>query len=482
MIMPLQSQSDISAAPLQFSCTLVYKPYDASTEVQDSHTFLDLSLDPLFFCSRSGSMSIHINTLLASIQAHALKDANYHQNLPPAFYSIFSRNNNRDSHFLAQFNIATSRVPDFGKSIKSPTNGYRYLGNLGSFSFQYTLHSLSQRVSSQEEVIAVGSTGRRRSTLPHISAFLEVWEPFGIDLDTHFIIILHPAISPNMTTLSSSVNPISPPTYRTHLPPIHSAQGLCSATPSSQGSPSPLRHGHVTTPISPMQRETISHSNPTPLPATSFHDSPPISTPQSRSLSPLSAMLGPGYNLHEGLEQQFAPAPAFENNGEEPSAFHLNHDLFLSLDDDYTLTTTGVSIALPEDGVAMEPVIPDGTPDFWPLVDDVNILFLSCNISDTEKEAASFTQQRGSFLPNILNFYALRDLLLKMGFNDILNRNAAQNLKNSKSLLNQVVQSLRWNPHSLAHKIVWFRLATKMAQMSWNQYPTSNCKHSYLLY
>lgn len=467
----MQSELEPSTGPmLQFSCTLVHKPYDSTMEVQDSHTFPDLSLDQRFFVSRSGSMSIHINSLLATIQAHIFEDSSYHQNLSPTFHSIFQRRN-LEPLFPAQFDVATSRVPDFDRNIKNPTNGYRFLGNLGSFSFQYTLHGQSQRISSREEVLAVGAD---RNMLPAVLAFLSVWEPFGINLDMHFIVILHP------TTSAIPVLPpalLSPSTIHNNSPPflhIRTATG----TPSSRGSPSPLHH--VATPIPPMPHEAGPPLNHTLLLASSLHSnigSPSFSTPQSHSLSPL---VGPGYEVQEQLSM-LASVSALAS--EEPfinsnPPFFSNHDWTIT---NGSGSATG-STLIHGDGATGDTIVSNDM-DLWSLIGDVDVMLESYNVSAEERAAAVFSQRRGSLLLNIQNFYALRNVISKLGLGDILTTTSnSYSSKDPKSRLTQVIQHFGWNTHSISHKVLWFKFATEISQMTWRKIPTSGCKCKHLLF
>lgn len=171
---------------MECSCTVVNK---GSQEI-DSHIFTGLHIDPQFLLRRSGSLSIHACSLLAAIRAQIQHEINGGCDIPPVFRSIFNCGT-EDQNMRTQFDVATSRNPDFEQNLKSPMNGYRFLGNLGSFPIQFRRHTSPHQINRIEEVLAVGSA----STVPNSSAisnFLSLWEPFGVELDTHFILIFHP--------------------------------------------------------------------------------------------------------------------------------------------------------------------------------------------------------------------------------------------------------------------------------------------------
>ena len=119
---------------MECSCTVVKK---GSQEI-DSHIFTGLQIDPQFLIRRSGSLSIHACSLLAAIRAQIQHEINGGCDIPPVFQSIFNcGTEDRNMHTQTQFNVATSHNPDFEQNLKSPMNGYRFLGNLGSFPIQF---------------------------------------------------------------------------------------------------------------------------------------------------------------------------------------------------------------------------------------------------------------------------------------------------------------------------------------------------------
>jgi hypothetical protein len=87
-----------------------------------------------------------------------------------------------------EIGVATSRVPDFAlDSIQKPTNGYRYLGLLADVDFAFSMPSATWNPC--HDILAVHEIGEN----PDTRNFLRAWEPCGVNLATHFIIIFtHP--------------------------------------------------------------------------------------------------------------------------------------------------------------------------------------------------------------------------------------------------------------------------------------------------
>jgi hypothetical protein len=95
------------------------------------------------------------------------------------------------THPLAhpEVSVATSRVPDFAlDSIQKPANGYRYLGLLAEVPVGFA--SPSATWDPSHDILAVHEVGQNTDS----HNFAHVWEPCGVQLGTHFIIIfIHPS-------------------------------------------------------------------------------------------------------------------------------------------------------------------------------------------------------------------------------------------------------------------------------------------------
>jgi len=160
------------------SCTMVVQ---LPTGVIQSHTRTGLSLGGLWTSQRSQVRVVTLNTLLTVLRM-SIGSAG----TPPMEQQFIS--------FLTlpeaspEIGVATSRVPDFAlDSIQKPTNGYRYLGLLADVDFAFSMPSATWNPC--HDILAVHEIGEN----PDTRNFLRAWEPCGVNLATHFIIIFtHP--------------------------------------------------------------------------------------------------------------------------------------------------------------------------------------------------------------------------------------------------------------------------------------------------
>jgi hypothetical protein len=116
---------------------------------------------------------------------------------------------------IHQVSIATSRVPDFTlDGIQNPVNGYRYLGLLAGVPFELVYPSAAWNPS--QDILAVHEIGQNSISRD----FAHMWEPCGIQLASHFILIfIHPppryvqqpflmSFAGDLTCINSTPSPI----------------------------------------------------------------------------------------------------------------------------------------------------------------------------------------------------------------------------------------------------------------------------------
>jgi hypothetical protein len=383
---------------MECSCTVVNK---GSQEI-DSHIFTGLHIDPQFLLRRSGSLSIHACSLLAAIRAQIQHEINGGCDIPPVFRSIFNCGT-EDQNMRTQFDVATSRNPDFEQNLKSPMNGYRFLGNLGSFPIQFRRHTSPHQINRIEEVLAVGSA----STVPNssaISTFLSLWEPFGVKLDTHFILIFHP------TTRSQSL-----------APPL--------ALPAQNSN----------------NMNGISHENSPSYSAlllTSSHESSPLcptpsELPHSRSLSPL---------VHSGMHMLFGDPSSVPATSPPELSSHPVAQLPMDSAADYH-NPAGENINLLS-------------------IFDVGTLLGLANVTTEEQNAAHFNSKAKNLFSMVTNFYAFRHILRKLGFTDQITSLDASYADGTQ--LSKISQFFSWTKHSYVHKSVWYGFAEAVSITPWH--------------
>jgi hypothetical protein len=122
-------------------------------------------------------MVITIGTLLAALQGSIGSPG-----AAPIEQQYIDLLNNPQA--IDRVSIATNRVPDFTPDgIQKPLNGYRYLGLLADAPFEFTYPSTTWNPS--QDILAVHEVGQN----PISRDFAHVWEPSGLQLTTHFILI-----------------------------------------------------------------------------------------------------------------------------------------------------------------------------------------------------------------------------------------------------------------------------------------------------
>jgi hypothetical protein len=120
--------------------------------------------------------------------------------------------------------VATTRVPTFGTNMQDPLNGYRSFGDLPSVNVQLEVPSHSASGFDRELLAARGGDN------PDTREFMATWGPYGVTLETHFILIFTP-----LSNSGSSLNPDIPAGYQS-----------CYSSVEDQSIPSPF----FTTPVS----------------------------------------------------------------------------------------------------------------------------------------------------------------------------------------------------------------------------------------
>lgn len=392
----------------EFSCTLVHK----SMNEMDSHIFTNLSVGSQFLLHRSGHLSIHASSLLAAIRIQVHHRLNGGNDIPPVFRTIFN-STSQDTTICTQFDIATTRVPDFEQSLKNPLNGYRFLGNLGSFPFQTCMPTNLSRINPTEEILAVGA----ESSIPHAStvtsSFLSIWGPFGVTLDTHFILIFHPS-----STRSISQPATSPNTTHPHTP-LHEESLLRPARffmSSHQSSPS------CYTPIIPNSRSL------SPLIYSETN------TQANTSASTLTTPLNTIHSLNNS---------SVDNTTASPQAGILDiSDYHIPIAEDNRFEVLGVDVAL-----------------------------IALGITTEEQNAARY-KAGNTLFPMVLNFYAFQYVLQKCGFEDrVISQDAS--FAPGTGLL-KILTFFNWTKHSYKHKCTWYAFAKEAATMKWRENSTGN--------
>jgi len=382
---------------MECSCTVVNK---GSQEI-DSHIFTGLYIDPQFLCW-SGTLSIHACSLLAAIQAQIQYEINGGCDIPPAFRSIFNCGT-EDRNMHTQFNIATSCNPDFKRNLKSPMNGYRFLGNLESFPIQFSRHTSPHQINRIKEVLAVGSESRVPNS-SIISTFLSLWEPFGVKLDTHFILIFHP------TTCSQSLTPpLALPAQKSNN------MNRISYGNSPSYSALLLTSSHESSPLCPT----------------------PSELPHSQSLSPL---------VHSGMHMLLGDPSSVPATSPPELSSHPVAQLPMDSAANYH-NSAGENVNLLS-------------------VFDIGTLLGLADVTTEEQNAAHFNSKAKTLFSMATNFYAFRNVLCKLGFTDQITSLDASYADGTS--LSKISQFFSWTKHSYVHKSGWYGFAKAVSITPWH--------------
>lgn len=174
------------------SCTLMVQLVE-SPMYYTSHTFTSLVLAMNYFADRGGVTAITASTLFAAL----VDSAALHTPIEPAVQGILAR-----SLLYADHNVSTLRVPSFDPAdMQNPLHGYRFLGQLQTI--QTSSPTLpAEHFSAAHDVLAVHASYGDIQT----EQFANMWGPAGVDLKTHFMLIVSrpPSMSPAFPLRSSS--------------------------------------------------------------------------------------------------------------------------------------------------------------------------------------------------------------------------------------------------------------------------------------
>jgi hypothetical protein len=173
---------------------------------------------------------------------------------------------------LETMEVATIRVPTFGTNMQSPLNGYRSFGGLPSINVKLEVPSHAGSGFNCELLAARGGDN------PDIREFMDTWSPYGVALETHFILIFSPL-------------PDNGPRVSTFNPNIPSGHQSCYSSIEGQSVPSPP----FTTPVSVAWLRGLPNV---------FHDITRTNSPASNIGSDYQQLSDPGRAVTETTPSQ----------------------------------------------------------------------------------------------------------------------------------------------------------------------------------
>lgn len=404
----------------RISCTLVYQQ-QGSPELQESPTIVGIQIPANMLANRAGVSSVVTGTLLAALQQHASRHP-----IPPVFLPIIHRTFNIPSGIA----VSTIRVPDF-KVIKSPQNGYRFLGHIESISFGWNCPS--HVFDPAQEILAIGP-GRAN---PHTVSFAEIWEPSSVNLSNHFIVIFSADFDAQP---SLCLPPRSSPTPTTALHPSDSV--------SRQNSP----HDG-------MSVISQAHSN-----TASEHT---VSTAASfGSVDPTLLLTAGSGNLNTPFFDLDFGSPAPNQNAYDSGEVHGGHRTTASGDTDNGFEHTSRSR---NESSSQRAGLPHLSPDMT--IADVLDAF---EISGALREAATIPANHNlHIVESIIRFNALTDILGRLGLKiagvAVAKRRVTFTSCNLTVKLEDVLRVFNWNTTTFDNKKSWMLWAKRAASASWNE-------------
>jgi hypothetical protein len=409
----------------------------------------------------------------------------------------------QDPEVIGAFSIATTRVPDFGDQISTPSHGFRTLCSLGGVTPQ--LQEIPQTFHPFYELLA-SKTGTDN---PAAVCFAESFQPMGLDLNSHFNIIFFPfdvssipsLWGPSTTSAEPSLSPwdsisavpsqITSPQVQVdhdHITALFHLAHECSCHGNSScrscdvalsqvsspyGSesanvliPSPPSHLPVSEAPSPQpQPPHFSESSaygsanvlipPSHFPATSHQPQPEPLALSPSAPSPLS-------QLSPRLQTLPSLPPQLESRSPPPVNFHCSisngtQDNAVGQSESSTLR-----FQPSESGSILTPLSsPEST---------IPLLLRNYGISDEEKEAAIYKRSavKGLFV-KVRNFNAMNSILDCMGCSLPFRVSADPTIKLSNITVkaSEVLHYFGWAPTSFEHKAGWYGTAKTLSQLKW---------------
>ncbi|KIM81864.1 hypothetical protein PILCRDRAFT_821225 [Piloderma croceum F 1598] len=234
---------DLSTPLITISCTAVLMSRSRQEPLQ-SHTFFSIPINHIFLGKRTGVNSILIGTLICVLQEQMLSGCEVSDDITRIISAVGS--DSPDQLDLETITVATTRIPVFGDDMQNPIYGYRSLCTLLSVYVDTEFTSIA--IQPDSELLAVRSDDNN----PITKNFARVWAPCGLELETHFIVILTHTPAPSLDgspflfrDISTSPAPISRPSSVVQPSPLGipvSAdwlRGLSNASPNISRSNSP---------------------------------------------------------------------------------------------------------------------------------------------------------------------------------------------------------------------------------------------------
>jgi hypothetical protein len=449
-----------------------------------SQTFHDLRVPSNLVGNRSSARSIMIGTLFILLQeALACGRLFAHQTL--------ARIIKQDPEVIGAFSIATTRVPDFGDQISTPSHGFRTLCSLGGVTPQ--LQEIPQTFHLCYELLA-SKTGTDN---PAAVCFAESFQPMGLDLNSHFNIIFFPfdvSSIPSLwgsstTSAESSLSPwdsISAAQSQITSPQVqvdHDITALFHLTIPQVSSPYDSESANVLIPSHlPVSEAPSSQPTPSPqpqpphfsesspygsanvlIPSSHFPAAPPQPQPQPQPeplvLSPSAP--SPLSQLSPRLQTLPSLPPQLESRSPPPNNFHCSisngtQDNAVGQSESSTLR-----FQPSESGSRLTSLSsPEST---------IPLLLRNYGISDEEKDVAIYKRSVKGLFVKVRNFNAMNSILDCMGYSLPFRVSADPTIKLSNITVkaSEVLHYFGWAPTSFEHKAGWYGTAKTLSQLKW---------------
>jgi hypothetical protein len=196
----------------------------------------------MYLTQRSGVFSILVGSLINILHSRVIAG---HDTFPDDLVAIIT---GHALGYAQNVEVATTRVPDFSNGMQDPLHGYRSLGKLSDI--QNLLVPPPVHIDRQRELLAL------QSNHPQTTSYAEIWNPFGLNTATHFILIFHLPRAQS-SSLSSS-------RYGSPSPFLQSARGSWSSSSTDTSSSASPAGFHA---LSPATSTTVLSSAANRMPS-----------------------------------------------------------------------------------------------------------------------------------------------------------------------------------------------------------------------
>lgn len=360
----------------------------------------------------------------------------------------------QDQDLISIFHIATTCIPDFSKHIQNPSHGFHHLCFLSTVNAEY--QSVPQTLHPSHELLASDPWSNNQEVM----CFAQLFQPMGIELNTHFNVISYPT----QRSLPMLLHGLSTPS-ESSLSRSDSASAVQSCGSSPQVVVPPLQSGYDPAQLhhSPHVAPPLHQLQPPPNP--SFHGSMHMAAPFAPIQDPsllFNSAVYPATPHSFSLLPSPQPQPQPQLLALLPSSPPANQ--------------TSLSCSIPDsESDAQDNVVMQSLPSevSYPRSSKkgelIKHLLIHHTISTDQTEAAIFNKSLQGLCIKVWNFNAMGLILNRLGFLLPFHVGVDPTVTFSDVAVraSDVLQHFGWAPHSFEHKAGWYATAKALSERKW---------------